>query len=84
MLATQGSAREGRDDGAKMAAQLRVLPLRGQETKQKTKLDNAIFLNECFRFCFFARNFSYDLRGSSLESSTVLTLRPDRKTTLGF
>ena len=31
MLATQDSAREGRDDGAKMAAQLRVLPLRGQE-----------------------------------------------------
>lgn len=34
MLATQRSAREGRDDGAKMAARLRVLPLRGQENIQ--------------------------------------------------
>lgn len=31
MLATQESAREGRDDGAKMAARVRVLPLWGQE-----------------------------------------------------
>lgn len=39
MLATQESAREGRDDGAKMAARLRVLPLWGQEiSKERIKL----------------------------------------------
>lgn len=46
MLATQDSGREGRDDGAKMAAQLRVLPLWGQEIfKERIKHDKTILGN---------------------------------------
>lgn len=59
MLATQDSAREGRDDGAKMAAQLRVLPLRGQviEERIKPKHNKAAFGNESYSFCYSTRKF---------------------------
>lgn len=60
MLATQDSAREGRDDGAKMAAQLRVLPLRGQETIKERinqKCDAATFENEWCPFGYSTTDF---------------------------
>lgn len=50
MLPTQESAREGRDDGAKMAARVRVLPLWGQgifKRRISSIRDTVIAGNEC-------------------------------------
>lgn len=50
MLATQESAREGRDDGAKMAARVRVLPLWGQQIfrgRISSVRDTAVPGDEC-------------------------------------
>lgn len=44
----------GRDDEAKMAAQLRVLPLQGQEIS-KERMKMKLKTVECCNFCCFKR-----------------------------
>lgn len=51
LAATQGSAREGRDDGVKMAARLRLLPLGAQKIiKERMKNKSDIGLEKSRAF----------------------------------
>lgn len=86
MLATPDPAGEGRDDGAKMAARLRVLPLWGQDALKETRIpDRTILGNWWSRFHFSAQEmvmaWEYLLSGDEHRLDAAAAGSEDRSCT---